>query len=158
MSKKSLYVGRGGQMAVMAEFLMRGYNVAIPEVDTGDDIFVVREGLIEHSRIQVKTAVTSPLRQGYSARYTVKLSQLVDMASYGTWYVFANWAVDRWASFLIISRENLYRLYDHHNIGSVNKNGLLSLYFSYTDKSATCSEQDFTPYLNNWRDWPQIDP
>jgi len=27
-------------MAVMAEFLMRGYNVAIPEVDVGDDILV----------------------------------------------------------------------------------------------------------------------
>ncbi len=26
----NLYTGRGGQMAVMAEFLMRRYNVAIP--------------------------------------------------------------------------------------------------------------------------------
>jgi hypothetical protein len=34
------YVGRAGQLAVMAEFLLRGYNVAIPEVDEGDDIFV----------------------------------------------------------------------------------------------------------------------
>ncbi len=25
----------------MAEFLLRGWNVAIPEVDVGDDIFVV---------------------------------------------------------------------------------------------------------------------
>lgn len=36
----NLYVGRAGQMAVMSEFLVRGYNVAIPEVDVGDDIFV----------------------------------------------------------------------------------------------------------------------
>jgi len=36
MSKKAnLYIGRAGQMAVMAEFLIRGYNVAIPEVDGG---------------------------------------------------------------------------------------------------------------------------
>ena len=27
----------------MAEFLLRGWNVAIPEVDTGDDIFVVQD-------------------------------------------------------------------------------------------------------------------
>ena len=37
MSRKSLYIGRAGQMAVMAEFLLRGYNVVIPEVDVGDD-------------------------------------------------------------------------------------------------------------------------
>lgn len=37
MSRRSLYIGRSGQLAVMAEFLYRGYNVAIPEVDVGDD-------------------------------------------------------------------------------------------------------------------------
>ena len=36
------YVGRAGQLAVMSEFLLRGYNVAIPEVDEGDDVLVVR--------------------------------------------------------------------------------------------------------------------
>lgn len=39
--RNHLYVGRAGQMAAMAEFLLRGYNVAVPEVDVGDDIFVV---------------------------------------------------------------------------------------------------------------------
>jgi len=44
MSKKfNLYLGRAGQLAVMSEFLTRGWNVAIPEVDIGDDIFVVRD-------------------------------------------------------------------------------------------------------------------
>lgn len=35
------YTGKSGQLAVMAEFLIRGYNVAMPEVDEGDDVFVV---------------------------------------------------------------------------------------------------------------------
>ena len=44
MSKKhGLYTGRSGHFVVMAEFLYRGYNVAIPEVDVGDDIFVVKD-------------------------------------------------------------------------------------------------------------------
>lgn len=42
-SRRDLYVGRAGQLAVMAELLLRGYNVAIPEVDVGDDVFVVRD-------------------------------------------------------------------------------------------------------------------
>ena len=33
------FVGKAGQLAVMAEFLLRGYNVAMPEVDVGDDIY-----------------------------------------------------------------------------------------------------------------------
>ena len=37
------YVGKGGHLAVMGEFLLRGYNVAMPEVDVGDDIFVVHD-------------------------------------------------------------------------------------------------------------------
>ena len=39
MSKKAnLYVGRAGQMVVISEFLIRGWNVAVPEVDVGDDL------------------------------------------------------------------------------------------------------------------------
>jgi len=39
MSKKgNLYLGKAGQLVVMSEFLVRGWNVAVPEVDIGDDI------------------------------------------------------------------------------------------------------------------------
>lgn len=40
----------------MSEFLWRGYNVAIPEVDRGDDIFVVHDDDGTLHRVQVKTA------------------------------------------------------------------------------------------------------
>jgi hypothetical protein len=44
MTKKfNLYIGKAGHLAVMSEFLMLGWNVAIPEVDTGEDIFVVQD-------------------------------------------------------------------------------------------------------------------
>ena len=33
------HIGKAGHLAAMAEFLLRGYNVAMPEVDVGDDIF-----------------------------------------------------------------------------------------------------------------------
>jgi hypothetical protein len=55
--EKKSHLGKAGHFASMAEFLLRGYNVAIPEVDVGDDVFVVddREGRL--FRVQVKTAV-----------------------------------------------------------------------------------------------------
>ena len=39
VEKYHLYLGKAGHLTVMSEFLMRGWNVAIPEVDIGDDIF-----------------------------------------------------------------------------------------------------------------------
>ncbi len=30
------YTGHSGQMAVMSELLLHGYNVAVPEVDSGE--------------------------------------------------------------------------------------------------------------------------
>jgi hypothetical protein len=36
-------MGKAGQLAVMAEFALRGYNVAMPEIDIGDDIFAVND-------------------------------------------------------------------------------------------------------------------
>lgn len=43
MTAASQFTGRNGQLALMAEFLIRQLNVAIPEVDVGDDIVVVRD-------------------------------------------------------------------------------------------------------------------
>ena len=55
MSQRSnLYLGRAGEFVVMSHFLMRGWNVAVPEVDIGDDIFVIEDAKGISLRIQVK--------------------------------------------------------------------------------------------------------
>ena len=51
-----LYLGRSGQFAVMSELLYRRRNTAIPEVDVGDDVFVVRDKDDIVTRVQVKSA------------------------------------------------------------------------------------------------------
>ncbi|MEM7535443.1 MAG: hypothetical protein AAF639_24920 [Chloroflexota bacterium] len=158
MSKLSnLYIGRAGQMVVMAEFLVRGYNVAVPEVDVGDDIFVVRDSDGLHTRIQVKTTNATDTQQGYSARYTLKMSQLRIPSAPETWYVFVNRLHEEWKSFLVAPRQELLDLHDLYDIGSVNKNGVLSLYVSYTGDEVICSGQDLRQYLNNWNSWAQIE-
>jgi hypothetical protein len=157
MSRKTnLYRGRGGQMAVMAEFLMRGYNVAIPEVDIGDDILVVTDSSGEYAKVQVKTALAVKTREGYSTRYTLKFTQLRTPSSPETWYVFANRLDGQWISFVPIARQQLYDFHRLHNVGSLSQNSTLGLYFSYTNDSITCSGQNLSNYLNNWRDWPEL--
>src|SRR5687768_10938093 len=76
-SRQSLYTDKSGQMAVMAEFLIRGYNVAVPEVDVGEDIFVVKDKDGNLSRIQVKSATARELRNGgFTATFNLPLRQL----------------------------------------------------------------------------------
>jgi hypothetical protein len=156
MSRRSLYIGRSGQLAVMAEFLFRGYNVAIPEVDVGDDIFVVKDSNGEYARVQVKTAVATKTNTGYSARYALKFAQLETNTVPETWYVFANRLDTGWQSFVIIARQTLYNLHDVYSIGFLNQRNVLSLHFSYTDNTVTCRDQDLSFYLNNWQEWPLI--
>ncbi|MFN8489667.1 MAG: hypothetical protein U0350_18935 [Caldilineaceae bacterium] len=143
-------------MAVMAEFLVRGYNVAVPEVDIGDDIFVVKDRDGEYSRVQVKAAIATKTSIGYSARYAIKFSQMKLPSSPETWFVFANRLEERWRSFVVISRPELNALYIQNQFGALNQNGSLSLYLSYSDATVICSGQDFSHYLNNWSAWPYV--
>jgi hypothetical protein len=68
------------------------------------------------------------------------------------------WLVaDRWDSFVVISRSELNNLYLQNPFGSRNRNDMLSLYLSYAGVLVTCPEQDFSPFLNNWRAWPVVE-
>ena len=42
---KSLYLGKASERYVMSALLARGWNIAMPDVDIGDDIFVVGDNL-----------------------------------------------------------------------------------------------------------------
>ena len=158
MSKRAnLYLGRAGQMAVMAEFLARGLNVAIPEVDVGDDIFVVHDKEGEFWRIQVKTATVQERVYGYSAQYNVPLSQLTVPFTPELSYVFVARRNQRWESFIVINRDVLQEEHKIYNVGSLTKDNKLMLRFKFSEAKVTCSDRDFTPYLNNWDKWPVIE-
>jgi hypothetical protein len=148
----SNYVGKAGQLAVMAEFLLRGYNVAMPEVDTGDDIFVVEDRSGQLWRIQVKTAIGKRRGYGYSGQFTVALRQLRNLKQPDLIYVIALRKGDQW-EFLIIPRDPLWDEHRDNAIGSVIRgNMILTLRFRAQD--VLCSGQDFQRYRNNWQLWP----
>lgn len=154
--RKSLYLGRAGQMAVMAEFLARGWNVAVPEVDVGDDIFVVRDSDGNLSRIQVKTASPSIRKHGFTAKFNVSLPQLKSPITPELSYVFALRLDNKWDSFVIIDRGNLFEKYQIYDVGSSTRGDKLILTFRYFKDRVVCSNQDFSEYLNNWNKWPPI--
>lgn len=78
-----LYLGRAGHLAVMSEFLLRGWNVAIPEIDIGDDIYVVHDGSGSLKRVQVKSATCNIGKRKISGQFLVPIKQLTELnASY----------------------------------------------------------------------------
>src|SRR5829696_8415039 len=87
--RQNLYVGRAGQMAVMGELLWRGWNVAFPEVDVGEDVFVVKDEGGELWRVQVKTATAQAQQRGYSAQFSVSVNQLKSPRNPDLVYIFA---------------------------------------------------------------------
>jgi len=157
MSKNTnLYLGRAGQMAVMAEFLVRGWNVAIPEVDVGDDIFVIRDSDGNLSRIQVKTSSITSLKKGYSAQFAVSSSQLVTPVTPELTYVFVVRRNDSWETFLVIARPGLEEEHLVQKVGSDNKRGNVIFYISFTPRGVRCSGRDFAKYVNTWEKWTPI--
>ena len=160
MSKmQDLYTGSAGQAAVMSEFLIRGYNVAVPEVDRGDDLFVVEDATGNYSRIQVKTATGSSLKKaGYKAQFNIPLVQLQTPQTPNLHYVLVVRHDDRWRDFVIIERNVLLTEHTVHGVGTLagKKKQSVMLYLSFRHASLTCSKRSFQGFRNNFSRWPRI--
>lgn len=156
MTKKfNLYLGKAGQLAAMSFFLMRGWNVATPEVDVGDDIFVVDDKMGFFSRIQVKTAQAIERGLGYSAQFNLPLRQVETSTDPEIYYVFMVCLNNHWSDIIIIPRQILDGFYSEQRIGSVYGKNLM-LYFSFQDGKVLCSKTDFTEFRSNFSDFPII--
>ena len=142
-------------MAVMSELLWRGWNVAVPEVDVGEDILVVRDEDGDFWRVQVKTATAQPQLAGCSAQFSISLSQLELTRNPDLIFVFAIRSTGWWEPFIIIDRETLLGEHIAHGVGSVS-DGNLILRFSVQDSKLLCSRRDFQAYRNNWSWWPVL--
>lgn len=153
--KRHLYVGRAGQLAVMAEFLLRGWNVALPEVDLGDDVLVVRDEGGDLSRIQVKTATAHPHGRGYSAQFTIGLPQLKTPRIPDLTYIFVVRHDARWGPYVIVNRDTLRTEHELHRIGS-ESSGKLRLRFRYEPEQVRCGQRDFTQFRSEWSRWPLL--
>jgi hypothetical protein len=153
--KFNLFVGKAGQLYAMSEFLMRGWNVAMPEVDSGDDIFVVEVDSETFYRVQVKTAQAVDRKDGYSVQFSVPLRQLQE-ADESIYFVFAVRRNNDWSELILLSQYRLYEFRENYNIGSVVGNNL-TLYFAIKENRITCSKIDLTDYRNNFSDFPIIE-
>ncbi|MFN0213079.1 MAG: hypothetical protein ACKVT2_02385 [Saprospiraceae bacterium] len=156
MSKKqNLYLGKAGQFIVMSELLCRGWNVAIPEVDVGDDIFVVQDMNGDLIRVQVKTATGKRTASGTKAQFSTNLVQLAKSTPPKLVYIFVIRFEGIWQKLTLIKQDKLQEEYDTYNVGS-RSGKTLTLTFLMKDNHLSCSKRDFSAYLNNFEDFPMI--
>ena len=142
----------------MSELLSCGWNVAVPEVDIGDDVLLIDNERGSFYRIQVKTATASSLKNGYSLRFRLPLVQLSQPRSADLTYILVGRYDERWDLFLIIPRADLYPLHLRHNLGSAAKDEYLVLYVRCNELDIICSGQDLTPFRANWQRFrPAVD-
>lgn len=151
-----LYLGKAGHLTGMAEFLTRGWNVAIPEVEIGDDIFVVQDDNGTLRRVQVKTSISTGRQNSFSGQFNVPLTQLRNISNIPVHYVFIVRNDEQWTKPVVIRQDYLLTLFQNDNIGS-EYNGNLNLYFSYSIDKVECSGYDLTKYVSDYADFPLIE-
>lgn len=110
--KERSHFGMGGHFAAMSEFLLRGWNVAIPFVDVGDDVLVVEDEEATVHRVQVKTADGAEERDYEGVlwrkmvRYTLSRAQLAKDKQVELFFMFVVRWDDRWR-FILLRRDVL---------------------------------------------------
>jgi hypothetical protein len=102
MEKRS-HLGMAGHHAAMSEFLYRGYNVAVPAVDVGDDVYIVEDRQGTMWRLQVKT---SDHPGGASRTFQLSRRQLREEKANELFFMFLARRDRRW-HFILIDRKRL---------------------------------------------------
>ena len=153
--KYSLYLGEAGQDAASSYFLARGWNVATPRVDIGDDLLVIDDRKGTFSRIQVKTAQALEQKESFSARFKLPMKQLQNSYDPELYYIFMVYRNNDWHSKLIIPREVLLDYHLNKKIGSLANDNLV-IYFSFQNGKTLWSKVDITEFYNNFDDFPII--
>jgi hypothetical protein len=127
MADKKTHFGRAGEYFAMSELLLRGWNVAVPVVDVGDDVFVIDDNDKTTWRLQVKssTAEASP-REGapaaLKAKFMLSRSQLRTAQPIELFYMLMVRAEKSWR-FFVVPRVELLRIRDAYVEAGKNREG-----------------------------------
>ena len=113
MSEKKTHFGRAGEFFAMSELLLRGWNVAVPVVDVGDDVFVIDDNDKTTWRLQVKASERTRGGEGEGAArateefcYSLSRKQLRTFQPVELFYMLMMRLERSWR-FLVIPREVL---------------------------------------------------
>jgi hypothetical protein len=155
------FFGRACQLAALAEFLLRRINVAIPEVDVVEDVFVVKGRDEKVMRVQIRGATAEEQQDSYTARFNVSWDQLsLPGDKPPLVYVLVVRRSNCWSDFLVIRRATLFRLHEKgagtRATDSRQRSQILFriVFRETTALSGPREAADFQPYRDAWEPWP----
>jgi hypothetical protein len=154
MKNSSLFFAKSGNLFVISEFLLRGWNVANSQIETNDDTFIVHDEKGTFRRIQVKTAESNGTKNKINARFRIPLHQLRNIGHVRLYYVFTVRHLAHWTKPLIIRQDYLLNLVETENLGTRGKENL-NLTFTFSFEKVECQKIDLTQYLVDFTDFPQ---
>jgi hypothetical protein len=157
MASRNQYVGRAGQLAVMGELAWRGYNIAIPEIDIGDDVFAVNDATGHMWRLQVKTATEKPQKNSNKYQFKVKATAMTLRQTPDLHFVFAMRGENGW-QFLIMDRMILSNYVKTQNVGTPADKERFRRFdiILRPDGSAKCAGVEWRHHLGDWSTWPPL--
>lgn len=108
------YKSKSAHLSVMAELAWRNYNVAMPEIDIGDDIFAVNDTSGNMWRLQVKYSQAKYLKSGdFAGTFTIPKEQLEKSTTPELYYVLCIRDNENKWWYLIFPRAQLEALYQN---------------------------------------------
>lgn len=160
MSDKRTHFGRAGEYYAMSELLLRGWNVAVPVVNVGDDVFFIDDRDKATRRVQVKTSATEDLGGGRRraqlklSRAQLRLPQAIEL-----FYMLLMRVDPRWR-FIVIPRVDLLTIRDapptQPKRGAPRKSDAdaqvdeLTLTIELIGDAVTGWTASLDPYLDRW--------
>lgn len=150
------YVGKAGHLAVMGELCLRGYNVAMPEIDKGDDVFVVNDDTGAMWRLQVKTSLGTQNKTSTRYQFRIKNNAISKPQTPELHFIFVlRNDKDAWR-YLVMDRSVLNNYVKSGKFGSRGAD-YHQLYITLDNQGvATCSGTNISHHLEDWSTWPKI--
>ena len=154
------HVGSAGQLALMAEFAYRGYNVSIPEIDQGDDAWVMNHQSGHAWRFQVKTSKPYPQKKSTRFQFNIRQSQITTALQPDVVFALVM-RVDKEWKYLIIHRPVLQNYLAGRQLGKQSgTNYVVSVTYYHQGPKAGqtwgTKALNLTHHLSDWSTWPEI--
>ena len=150
------YTGKAGHLAVMGEFCLRGYNASMPEIDKGDDVFVVNDQTGAMWRLQVKTSLGRAQRRSRYYTFRVRETAIQRAQTPELHFVFAM----RWDSywyFVVMDRVVLRTYVRNQEMGTAAGDYRQFTFIYGDDDTLTCSGINIANHLSDWATWPELE-
>ena len=138
----------------MAELALRGYNIATPEIDTGDDVFTVNDVTGAMWRLQVKTSNGRFRARTEQFSFRIRETAIQNPQTPELYFIFVlRREIGTW-SFVVIERPVL-RNYAHNGLGTLH-NGYrnINMSFQRATQRLNGAQHDLTHHMNDWGTWP----